>query len=113
MWQCMSTPPGITTRPLAFRVRVGLISGSVGASTTLPPATQMSRTWPSIPLAGSYTVPPAILKYSVGMQSRDFLGGRNRRTLSRPHQDFALAERHHVAAVEQQVGVQHVVIDRE
>ena len=53
MWQCMSTPPGMTTSPRASITRAGLISGSVGGSTILPPAIQMSRTWPSIPLAGS------------------------------------------------------------
>ena len=40
-------------QPRASMVRVGLISGSVGGSTILLPAIQMSRTSPSIPLAGS------------------------------------------------------------
>jgi hypothetical protein len=53
MWQCMSTPPGMTTSPWASMVRVGLTSGSVGGSTILLPAIQMSRTSPSIPFAGS------------------------------------------------------------
>src|ERR1700722_3586506 len=69
MWQCMSTPPGMTTSPLASIMRAGLTSGSVGGSTICRPSIQMSRTAPSIPLAGAETLPPAILKYSLLMKS--------------------------------------------
>ena len=49
MWEWMSTPPGITTMPLASMR--GACAGR--SSTTLPPSRQTSRTSPSIPLAGS------------------------------------------------------------
>ena len=53
MWQCMSTPPGMTTRPRGVDLAVGRAAGSLGAATILPSAIHRSRTSPSMPLAGS------------------------------------------------------------
>ena len=46
MWQCMSTPPGMTTMPRASIVRSGRCLDLVGAATTRPPSIQTSRTSP-------------------------------------------------------------------
>jgi len=49
----MSTPPGMTTRPVASSVLSGRALGSDGASMIWPSLIQMSRSSPLTPFVGS------------------------------------------------------------